>query len=150
MNHHWEGLVPNPDKYFGFVYQITNTETGRFYIGKRQYWVSNRKVKKASLRPNKTEGVWNAKHWKLSKWEYYTSSSQELNEDIKKNPTEFIFTIVGQYICKADLTYAECKFQMDMDVMTERDSEQNRLSYNKQVAAVKYIPPCLDKEELNG
>jgi hypothetical protein len=146
MVHHWGGLQPKPSKYFGFIYLIREKSTDRFYIGKRQYWMSNRSVKSTTLRPNKTEGVWNDKHWMPSKWETYTSSSIELNELIKKNPEDFVYLIMGQYTCKADLVYAEVKFQMDYNVMTERDEEGNRLSYNKQVAPVRFIPPCLPKE----
>lgn len=146
MSHHWRGIKPRPDKYFGFTYLIKEMNTDNFYIGKRQYWVSNRTVKKKSLRPNKTEGVWNAKHWTSSKWENYTSSSKELNEMIRKNPKGFIYNIIGQYTCKADLVYAECKAQMTYNVMTDRGPDGERLSYNKQVAPVRFIPPCLPRE----
>ena len=144
--HHWGGIKPKPNKFFGFVYLIREKSTNRFYVGKRQYWISNRSVKAKSLRPNKTKGIWNEKHWMPSKWEKYTSSSTELNKLIKKNPKDFTYTILGQYTCKADLVYAECKAQMDYNVMTDRGPDGERLSYNKQVAAIRFIPPCLPKE----
>lgn len=146
--HHWKGLQPRPDKYFGFIYLIEEKYTKRYYIGKRQYWVSSRKVKKNSLRPNREVGTWEPKHWRPSNWEFYTSSSKELNEKIKEKANRHTYTIIGQYTCKADLVYAEAKAQMDMDCMTKRNKRGDRLSYNKQVAAIRFIPPCLKKEQL--
>lgn len=144
--HHWGGIKPKPSKYFGFTYIIRNVVTGRFYIGKRQYWASSRVVKARSLRPNKTVGVWKDKHWRPAKWETYIGSSVELTKVIRKNKKAFTFNILGQYTCKADLVYAEVKAQMMHNVMTDRGEDGERLSYNKQVAAVRFIPPCLPKE----
>ena len=148
--HHWVGLTPDPEKYFGFTYRIDQKSNGRFYIGKRQYWVSSGKVKKGTLRPSKVEGVWKEHHWKPSKWENYTSSSQELNKLIKKSPEDFTYTIIGQYVCKADLVYAECKAQMDAECMVKRDKSGQLVSYNKQVASVKFFPPWVGWEELSN
>ncbi len=36
--------VINPEKYYGFVYKITNNITGKFYIGKKVFW-NNKKHK---------------------------------------------------------------------------------------------------------
>lgn len=148
MNHHWTGLKPKPDKYFGFVYRITENKTGRFYIGKRQYWVTNGRVKKTTLRPDKSPTIWNPSHWKESKWQFYRSSSRELANLIEQKPKKsYTFEIIGQYTCKADLVYAECKAQMDYDCMTVRDTKGDRLSYNRQIAAVRFVPPWLEHEE---
>jgi len=35
---HWTGKKPDPENYFGFVYEITNNLTGRKYIGRKFYW----------------------------------------------------------------------------------------------------------------
>ena len=56
--------------------------------------------------------------------------------------------IIGQYTCKADLVYAECKAQFDYSVMVARDEKGDRISYNKQIAAVRFMPPWKDREEL--
>jgi hypothetical protein len=145
---HWKGLTPKPNTYFGFTYKIDELATGRFYIGKRQYWLSNGKVKKQSLRPNRTKGVWNEKHWKVSQWENYRGSSKELLELQNANPDNYTYTMIGQYTCKADLVYAECKAQWIYDVMVAKGADGVRLSYNKQIAAMRFIPPWLKHEEL--
>ena len=38
----WDTI--NPEKYYGFVYKITNEVTGKFYIGKKVFW-NNKKHK---------------------------------------------------------------------------------------------------------
>ena len=49
IKHHWIGLKPNPKKYFGFVYLITNLVNGKMYIGKKQYHVyKKRKIARQS------------------------------------------------------------------------------------------------------
>ena len=48
-DHHWVGRKPNPVKYFGFTYLITNLTNGRMYVGKKQYWkYAKRKQQKES------------------------------------------------------------------------------------------------------
>ena len=146
VKHHWGGIKPRPEQYFGFTYIIREKSSGKFYIGKRQYWVSNRTVKRTSLRPNRSKGVWKDSHWGASKWEFYTGSSKELNKLIESNPSNFTYNILAQYTCKADLVYGECKAQFAYDVMTSRGLDGDRLSYNKQIAAVRFVPPCLPRE----
>ena len=148
MKHHWKGLTPNPSKYFGFTYVINELSTSKYYVGKKQFWISSGKVKKGSLRPNKLGAAWNPLHWKESKWGSYTGSSKELNILIKANPKDFHYMIIGQYTCKADLVYAECKAQFDYSVMVARDEKGDRISYNKQIAAIRFMPPWKDREEL--
>lgn len=121
--HHWIGKNPNPDKYFGFVYEITNLTTGRKYIGKKQYhrW-SKRKIAGSN------------------KWEFYTGSSKELNADIKKYGKEnFEFKIIKNYLTRGGLVYAEANIQHKKDVLTLHKNNE-RVYYNKQISAIKFIP----------
>ena len=67
VNHHWIGLRPNPKKAFGFLYEITNLETGRQYLGRKQY---HRYRKRKRIGDND--------------WHTYTGSSKDLNEDIRR------------------------------------------------------------------
>jgi len=46
-------LTPDPDKFFGFIYLITNTDTGKMYIGKKQYFF-HRKVKRKGYKRRKS------------------------------------------------------------------------------------------------
>ena len=44
MTHKWKSWdTINPEKYYGFVYKITNEVTGKFYIGKKVFWNNKKK-----------------------------------------------------------------------------------------------------------
>jgi hypothetical protein len=110
---HWtlsEGLYC-PNEFFGFIYEITNTVTGKFYIGKKQCL---RKIKRKPLK-GKTR---NRIDHKESDWKIYTGSSNDLLEDIKKYGKEnFTFKILRFCNSKWELSYFEAKEQMARDVL---------------------------------
>ena len=113
----------DPDKYFGFIYLIRCQITGKQYIGKKQFY-SYKKRKK----------------FKETDWKSYTSSSQDLNTDIrnfKKN--NFSFFILSLYMTRGGLVYAEANLQHKYGVLTAKDNN-GRLWYNKQISAIKFIP----------
>jgi hypothetical protein len=122
---HWDSKTKiEVEKYFGFVYMITNKITQRKYIGKKQFH-SYRKKKKV----------------KESDWLTYTSSSQELNQDIinfKKN--NFKFEILQLYKTRGGLVYGEANLQHKFDVLTSCDKHGNREFYNGQIGAIKFLP----------
>lgn len=72
--------------YFGFVYLLTDTETGKLYIGKKHIW-SMRKVKGKS-RKQRVE----------SDWKQYYSSHAELKQLGKTNPNRFKREIL--HVCR--------------------------------------------------
>ncbi len=122
---HWryDGEI-NVDESFGFVYMITNRVTGKNYIGKKQFH-SYRKKKRVAE----------------TKWQMYTSSSTEVNSDIKKlGKAKFIFRILQVYKTRGGLVYGEANLQHKYDVLTQKDKEGERLWYNKQIASTKFIP----------
>jgi hypothetical protein len=127
MKHHWTGKKPDPHKYFGFVYEIENLETGRKYIGKKQYhrWVKNKK------------GAEND-------WQQYTGSSKDLNGDIKVlGRDSFSFKILKNFITRGGLTYGEANLQHKRDVLTKAlpgGEAGHRAYYNKQIGAIRYVP----------
>jgi len=96
---------------YGFIYIITNTVTGKRYIGKKQI----KSVKK--LKPLK--GRKNKRHFDIeTDWKTYTSSSNDVNEDIVKLGKEkFIFEIIRFCQSKFELAYFEAKLQFDNDVL---------------------------------
>lgn len=82
---HWvlsEGLklpdnfIDNPP--LGFVYKITNKETGKFYIGQK-------KILKVEKRPPLKGKVRKRKIIKQTDWRTYCSSSNELKQEILEN-----------------------------------------------------------------
>lgn len=139
----WQGLEPNPDKYFGFVYLIICDTNNKKYIGKKQYWMAKPKTKGCKTKvTDKSSEKWKQECWKESNWKDYTGSSKQFNELIKQEGIEnFTFIILGQYVTKGDLYYAEIKEQIKRGVM-ETDEY-----YNGQVAGIKFKPPMKEKEE---
>lgn len=118
---HWllkENVELTPD-IFGFIYEITNKLTGKKYIGKKQ---CTRKIKRKPLK-GKTR---NRIEHKESDWKTYTSSSNELNEDIKKIGKEnFEFCIIKICNSKWELAYEEIKEQIYRDVLLAPDKYYN-------------------------
>lgn len=114
---HW---LLNEDVYifenmFGFIYEITNKVNGKKYIGKKQ---CVRKIKRKPLK-GKTR---NRIDHKESDWKTYTSSSNELNEDIQKHGKDnFEFRILKICGSKWELGYEEIKEQIVRDVLRRDD-----------------------------
>jgi hypothetical protein len=105
-----EGKLP-----YGFIYIITNLVNGKKYIGKKQM----KSVKK--LKPLK--GRKNKRHFDIeTDWKTYTSSSNELNQDIKDlSKDNFNFEIIRLCQSKFELSYFEAKLQFDNDVLLKEN-----------------------------
>lgn len=132
-DHHWYGEIPDPDKYFGFIYLITNNVTGMRYIGKKQYHFT-RKVKQAGTTRRKTV-------IKESDWRYYTGSCNPLNKDIKElGKDNFSFIILYHSESKGGLHWLEIEAQVRLNVLKEVDINNERLYYNNMIAGIKFIP----------
>lgn len=124
QKHHWRGTCPDPDKFFGFIYTITDIRTGKAYVGRKQYhrWSKKKKVGN-------------------NDWEFYTGSNKQLNKDIKEHGKEhFAFVIVKNCYTRGQLTYLEANYQHKMDVLTKKDHKGERMYYNSQIGAVKFVP----------
>ena len=135
MEHHWKGKKPNPDKYYGFVYEITNNINGRKYIGMKQYSFSRKKKVKGSVR---------RRSFILpSKWEFYTGSCNELNDDIEKFGKEnFTFKIIWNCTTRGMMKYMEAKEQFKKDVLIGViDGTTVPKYYNRQILGnIRFIP----------
>jgi len=111
--------------YFGFIYLIVNKVNGKKYIGKKQFYQYRGRKK-----------------WKRFDWESYTSSSKDLNFDIKTVGKEsFDFKIIHLCKTRGDLTYLESNEQHKQDVLVKRLPNGDREFYNKAIAGIKFIPP---------
>jgi len=114
---HWllrEGVTIDEGT-FGFIYEITNTVTGKKYIGKKQ---CRCRLKRKPLK-GKTR---NRIDYKESDWKEYTSSSNELNEDIAKlGKDKFMFTIIRVCGSKWELAYFEISEQIAKNVLLRDD-----------------------------
>ena len=96
---------------YGFIYEITNTFSGKKYIGKKQMF---RTIMRSPLKGRKNR----RKKLVESDWRVYTGSCAELNEDIELlGKDRFEFRIVSLCGSKWELAYEEAKLQFDMEVL---------------------------------
>jgi len=139
---HWECTFTfNPDEWFGFVYRVIELDTGREYIGKKQFTKVKRKVIK---------GRQNRKHIKSeSNWKTYTSSSTHLNEVItQKGKDNYRFQIQSLHKTKGSLHYAEIVAHVTEDVLRAYLADGvTRKYFNRNINGVKFIPPDELSEE---
>jgi len=111
-----------PENTFGFIYKITNKETGKFYIGKKQL-ISNTNVKlgkKELAALPITRGKKPSKKLvtKESNWADYWGSNKFLLEDIKNlGYDKFHREIIIVCPNKKLLTYWELAIQCKYDVL---------------------------------
>ena len=114
---HWqlnEGVTASED-FFGFIYEITNSIDGKKYIGKKQ---CHSRLKRKPLKGKKRNRI----DYVDSDWREYTSSSNELNEDIKKHGKDkFQIKIIKICNSKWALAYYEIKEQIEKDVLLRED-----------------------------
>lgn len=129
------------DEWFGFVYRIIELDTGREYVGKKQFHEYRRKAVKG--RKNKI------KIKKESDWKLYTGSSTELNIAINETGIQnYKFIIESLHKTRGSLYYAEVHTQITEDVLRVKlEDGVTKKYFNKQVAGVKFIPPTECAEE---
>lgn len=114
---HWtlnENVVIE-DNTFGFLYEITNKINNKKYIGKKQCFM---RIKRKPLKGKKRNRISNVE----STWKEYTSSSNDLNNDIEKYGKEnFEFKILKTCDSKWELAYEEIKEQINKNVLLRDD-----------------------------
>jgi hypothetical protein len=110
-----------PEDCVGFVYQITNTLTGRKYIGKKLAKFSKTSYKVVKLKNG------NKKKKKIrskidSDWQLYYGSSPELTKDIEQLGTQN-FSREILYYCrsKSECSYIEAREQFARRVLESDD-----------------------------
>jgi hypothetical protein len=104
------------DKHIGFVYLITNTNSGRKYIGKKLFWFSKTRTVKGKKKKEKV----------LSDWQSYWSSSEELKKDVAELGQQS-FTREILYLCdnKGTMSYLEAREQFSRKVLENIDEWYN-------------------------
>lgn len=117
-----------PEDCVGFVYCITNTETGRRYIGKKLSKFEKTKYKMVTLK----SGIKKRKKIKSkvdSDWMEYYGSSLELSADVKCLGADS-FTREILHLCKskAECSYLEAREQFSRRVLESDDY------YNMQIS----------------
>jgi hypothetical protein len=101
-------LSENIDDNFGFVYLITNIQSGRKYIGRKYFWQF--RTPKGKKRKVKSE----------SNWKEYYGSCPELKEDVDKFGREnFSRTILSLHKTKGKTNFEETRQLFFHNVLTE-------------------------------
>jgi hypothetical protein len=113
-----------PEDCVGFVYLITNTVTGRKYIGKKLAKFSKTTVKTVKLK-NGTRKKKKIRSKIDSDWLTYYGSNEELNKDVQTlGPDKFTREILFYCNSKAQCSYIEAREQFRHQVL-ESDAYYN-------------------------
>tara|TARA_B110000908_G_C10074673_1_gene366713 strand:- start:171 stop:575 length:405 start_codon:yes stop_codon:yes gene_type:complete len=100
-----------PEEYQGFVYLITELETGKKYIGKKFFW----KPKKLPITKTRKRVV---KTRAESDWRKYYGSSEKVKKLLLENGTDaFKREILHLCRTKGECSYYEAKLQFQYDVL---------------------------------
>ena len=115
-------LSEDIDDNFGFVYLITNTRSGKRYIGRKYFW-SFRKP------PGKKRRV-----KQESDWQKYYGSCPELKEDLKLYGKEiFNREILSLHDTKGNCNYEETKQLFLNNVLSEALDDGSPAYYNSNI-----------------
>ena len=133
-----------PENCVGFVYKITNIQTGKFYIGKKSLF-SNVRKKLTKKELEELSGPGRKPTKKLvtteSNWPVYWGSNKGILQEIKESGTDsFRKEILKFCFNKKQLTYWEVHYQCVNEVLlTEK-------SYNDNVLAKFFRKDLVDSE----
>ena len=106
----------DPQDNWGFIYEITNLDSGKKYIGKKQFYFKKYKRVKGKRKSYLVE----------SDWQTYYGSSNYLQEDVKELGNEkFKRVILKLCKSKSECSFWEAKFQFDNDVLLKPDEYYN-------------------------
>ena len=115
------------DGQFGFVYRITNIQTGKQYIG-RKYFVQKRKPKGGKRRVTSE-----------SDWKKYYGSSPELKADISTYGKEnFSREILSLHSTLGRTNYEETRQLFLHNVLTEKLTDDTPAYYNSNILGRYY------------
>lgn len=119
----YKGSIVNelPEDCVGYVYIITNTVSGRRYIGKKLAKFSKTTYKTVKLK-NGTKKKKKIRSLIDSDWREYFGSSPNLTEDINKIGKENFTREILQYCkSKSECSYVEARLQFEYGVLESDD-----------------------------
>ena len=112
---------------FGFVYRITNIQTGQQYIG-RKYFYQKRKPKGGKRRVTSE-----------SDWKRYYGSSEDLKQDIRRVGREnFKREILSTHPTPGRVNYEETRQLFTRGVLTEALEDGTPAYYNSNILGRDY------------
>ena len=117
--HNGSPLAEPPDGAVGFVYLITNSSTGRKYVGKKSFTTQKIRTKAGKRKKVRVE----------SDWKTYIGSCDTLKEEAGIIGVEY-FEREILHICysKAEMTYLELAEQVKREVLLSNDYYNGWLS----------------------
>ena len=122
---HYKGTTFTSDDigdFFGYVYRITNIQSGRQYIG-RKYFYQKRKPKGGKRRITSE-----------SDWKRYYGSSDELKRDVKEYGKEtFKREIISLHETLGKVNYEETKQLFLHNVLMEALDDGTPMYYNSNI-----------------
>ena len=119
--------------HYGFVYRITNTITGKSYIG-RKYFVQKRKPKGGKRRVTSE-----------SNWKKYYGSSEELKQDIGSHGRDnFRREILSLHSTVGKTNYEETKQLFLHEVLTKTLTDGTPAFYNSNILGRYYRKDYFD------
>lgn len=122
---------------YGFVYIITNSSTGRKYIGKKLFYFSRTKQVKGKKKRIKVS----------SDWQTYYGSSEELQKDVTiHGPENFHREILHLCKSKGECNYLEAKEQFAHNVMESDDYYNNWIMVRVRKSHIKGYNEKLSEE----
>ena len=120
------------DKAVGFVYMITNIETGKFYIGRKVFTNTlTKKLTKKEISEQSGPGRKPTKKRvsKESNWREYWGSCKPLLAEVKEvGEDKFKREILKLCFSKKQLTYYEIAYQCKYDVLETNSYNDNIMS----------------------
>lgn len=100
-----------PEEAIGFVYRITNNQTGLKYIGQKRFF-------KPVVKPPLKGQTRKRRSIVESDWKKYVGSSEEVKRQVKELGLEnFTREILEICFSKGMLSYTEAKLQFDLGVL---------------------------------
>lgn len=104
-----------PEEYQGFVYEITELDTGKKYIGKKNFWrPKTLPITKSRKRRVRTRVE--------SDWREYYGSSKEVQLLVEsKGQSNYQRRIIRLCKTKGEMSYYEAKEQFEKDVLLSDD-----------------------------
>jgi len=122
---HYKGTTFTSDDigdFFGYVYRITNIESGRQYIG-RKYFYQKRKPKGGKRRITSE-----------SDWKRYYGSSDELKQDVREyGKDKFRREIISLHETLGKVNYEETKQLFLHNVLMEALDDGTPMYYNSNI-----------------
>lgn len=129
---YYEGheFTDTPEDYQGFVYQITELDTGKKYIGKKNFW-------RPKVLPKNSKRSRRVRTRVESDWRTYFGSSKEVQVLVEsKGESNYKREILILCKTKGDMSYMEAKWQFMNDVLLSDDY------YNEFIGCKIHSPPC--------